>query len=193
MPHPNLYIVAGPNGSGKTTFARRFLPEYARCLEFINADYIAGGLSPFAPEKAAVEAGKIMLRRFKELAARKRDFGFETTLAGATLVRQIEILKSQGYRIHTFYLWVASPELALQRIADRVRNGGHDVPEAVVRRRLDKSLRNLLRLYLPLADTWIIFDNSFELPLMVAYWDSVKLNIVNPEAYAALQEQGKAK
>jgi predicted ABC-type ATPase len=189
----NLYIIAGPNGAGKTTFARKFLPDYARCLEFINADLIAGGLSPFAPQKAAVEAGKIMLRRFKELAGRKEDFGFETTLAGTTLVRQIENLKSQGYRVHIFYLWLASPELALQRIADRVRNGGHDVPEAVVRRRLDKSLRNFLNAYIPLADTWIIFDNSGEIPTTVAYRDAAALRIDDAGTYEALLERGKVK
>ena len=130
---PSLYIVAGPNGSGKTTFAREFLPDYVRCKEFINADLIAGGLSPFSPEAAAMRAGRLLLEQIKLLASRRSDFGFETTLSGVTYVSLLRRLKAQGYQIHLFFLWIPTVEVALARIADRVRRGGHDIPEKVVR------------------------------------------------------------
>jgi len=124
---PNLYIVAGPNGAGKTTFAREFLPNYAECLEFVNADLIAGGLSPFYPERAAIRAGRLMLEQIRLLASQDRDFGFETTLSGKTYVRLLTNLKAQGYRIHLYFLWIKNVDIAIERIADRVRRGGHSV------------------------------------------------------------------
>ena len=132
--HPRLYVVAGPNGAGKTTFARKFLPDYAHCKQFVNADLIASGLSPFSPEAAALRAGRLLLEQIRLLARARSDFGFETTLAGVTYVSIFSKLKAEGYRIHLFFLWVPTVELALARIADRVRRGGHDVLEPVVRR-----------------------------------------------------------
>ncbi len=147
IPRPNLYIIAGPNGAGKTTFARKFLPHYVKCLEFVNADLIAGGLSPFAPEKAAIHAGRLMLEQVHSLANRGEDFGFETTLSGKTYIKFLHDLKNRGYRIHLFFLWIGSIQLALQRIRTRVRNGGHDVPEGVVRRRFGRSLSTYFHKY----------------------------------------------
>jgi predicted ABC-type ATPase len=168
---PNLYIIAGPNGVGKTTFAREFLPHYVECLEFVNADLIASGLSPFAPERAAIRAGRIVLEQIHSLCRNQRDFGFESTLAGKTQIRMLRDLKKNGYKIHMFYLWISSVELAMERIADRVREGGHFVPEETVRRRFGKSLFNFMRFYRPLADTWHLFDNSSDIPVRIALYD----------------------
>jgi predicted ABC-type ATPase len=130
-----LYVIAGPNGAGKTTFAKKFLPDYVDCKEFVNADYIASELSPFSPDRAAIQAGRIMLERIKMLGEHREDFGFETTLAGTVFANLLDNLKESGYKIHVFYLWVQNADIAIARIADRVRRGGHSVPDEVVRRR----------------------------------------------------------
>jgi len=126
-------VIAGPNGAGKTTFAREFLPHYAQCLEFVNADYIASGISPFAPEIAAIEAGRLMLKRIRELIAEKKSFGFETTLAGRGYVNLLRQLKRLGYRVFLYFLWLPNSLVAVERVAQRVRKGGHDIPEATIR------------------------------------------------------------
>jgi predicted ABC-type ATPase len=136
--NPKLYIISGPNGAGKTTFAKEFLPDYVDCLEFVNADLIASGLSPFSPESAAIRAGRLMLERIHLLANRRIDFGFETTLSGKGYLRLLRGLKDRGYRISLFFLWVNNIEIALARIADRVRRGGHNVPEEIVRSRFHR-------------------------------------------------------
>lgn len=182
---PNLYIIAGPNGVGKTTFAREFLPHYVDCLEFVNADLIASGLSPFAPERAAIRAGRLVLEQIHSLGRNQRDFGFESTLAGKTQIRMLRDLKKNGYEIHIFYLWISSAELAMERIADRVREGGHFVPEETVRRRFGKSLFNFIHFYRPLADTWHLFDNSSDIPVRIALYDG-KLTIFNSNLYDRL-------
>ena len=180
---PNLYIIAGPNGAGKTTFARKFLPDYVKCLEFINADLIAGGLSPFVPERAAIRAGRIMVEQIQSLSAQRRDFGFETTLSGKTYVKLFEELKEKGYRINLFFLWIGNADLAIERIADRVRKGGHNIPENVVRRRFAKGLTNFGNLYRPILDSWFIFDNSKATPKLVAFEKSGKREILDPEVF----------
>ena len=147
--NPVCYIIAGPNGAGKTTFARKFLPEYVKCLDFINADLIAGGISPFVPEKAAIQAGRIMIEQIQHLAESRRDFGFETTLSGKSYANLLHKLKGKGYRIHLFFLWLPNADLAIERIADRVRKGGHTIPEGVVRRRFHKGLNNFIKIYRP--------------------------------------------
>src|SRR5512136_1462155 len=149
---PRLYVIAGPNGAGKTTFALEFLPNYAKTFEFINADLIAGGLSPFVPERAAIKAGRIMLEQIQILSSRRKDFGFETTLSGKGYVSLFKDLKKKGYEIHLFFLWIPNPELAIERIADRVRRGGHKIPEDIVRRRFDRGLKNFFQIYRPLVD-----------------------------------------
>ena len=188
--HPNIYIIAGPNGAGKTTFAREFLPNYAKTLEFINADLIAGGLSPFVPERAAIQAGRIMLEQIQTLSSRRKDFGFETTLSGKGYVNLFKDLKKKGYEIHLFFLWIPDPELAIERIADRVRRGGHKIPEDVVRRRFDRGLKNFFQIYRPLVDSWTIFDNSRDIPHLMAFEDSRKLKIIDRVCYANVLKRG---
>ncbi len=183
---PNLYIIAGPNGAGKTTFARKFLPDYVKCLEFVNVDLIANGISPFDPERAALRAGRIMLEQIHSLAERGVDFGFETTLSGKTYVKLLQGMKKRRYLIHIFFLWVSDVELALERIRLRVRNGGHHIPEFIVRRRFGRSLPNFLRVYKPLADSWIIFDNSGDVPKTIAIEESGKIEIINPDLFNIL-------
>jgi predicted ABC-type ATPase len=165
---PNLYIVAGPNGAGKSTFARLFLPDYADCREFVNADLIAAGLSPFNPESLAIEAGRLMLGRIETLARSRVNFGFETTLAGRGYVPLLQRLRSEGYRIHLFFLWLPDPQLALARVYERVLSGGHFVPEEVVRRRFSRGLANLFHRYESLLDTYLVFDSSGDAPRLVA-------------------------
>lgn len=188
--NPNLYVIAGPNGAGKTTFAREFLPHYVDCLEFVNADLIAYGISPLAPERASVRAGKIMLEQIRILAKRRCDFGFETTLAGKIHVRFFRELKSTGYHIHLFFLWLSSIDLAFDRIAKRVAMGGHNVPMATVRRRYEKGMVNLSNLYLPLFDSWTIFDNSTETPLLIARCESGKQQVVNHDLFEKIRADG---
>jgi predicted ABC-type ATPase len=188
---PNLYVIAGPNGAGKTTFAREFLPNYVKCFEFINADLIAAGLSPFQPEKGAIKAGRILIEQIDALSERREDFGFETTLSGKTHLKLLCNLKEKGYRIHLFFLWLASVDLALERIADRVRRGGHNIPEEVVRRRFDKGLRNFFFLYKPLVDSWMIFDNSGKSPALIAFERSGKCKILNPDIFNEISNLGK--
>ena len=183
---PNLYIIAGPNGAGKTTFARKFLPQYVECLEFVNADFIAGGLSPFAPERAAIHAGRLVLEQIHSLAERGVDFGFETTLSGKTYVKLLQGMKKTGYLVHIFFLWIHNVELALERIKLRVRNGGHHIPEAIVRRRFSRSLPNFLRIYKPLVDSWAVFDNSGDVPKMIGFEESGKIEILDPYLFNIL-------
>jgi predicted ABC-type ATPase len=183
---PNLYIIAGPNGAGKTTFARKFLPDYVKCLEFVNVDLIASGLAPFDPERAALKAGRIMLEQIHSLDERGLDFGFETTLSGKTYVRLLQGMKKRGYLIHIFFLWISNVELALERIKLRVRNGGYAIPEATVRRRFGRSLPNFLRVYKPLADSWTIFDNSGDVPKIIAFEESGKIKILDPDIFNIL-------
>jgi predicted ABC-type ATPase len=189
MTSPRLYIIAGPNGAGKTTFAREFLPQYAGCKEFVNADLIAQGLSPFSPEAAAFRAGRLMLEQIRLLGQRRCDFAFETTLSGKTYLPLLRELQGNGYSVHLFYLWLPSVELALARVAERVRQGGHDVPEDVVRRRFDKGLRNLFQFYRPLLDSWMIFDNSTDMPRLIADEKDGELHIANHNLYAILLEE----
>jgi len=166
---PNVYIIAGPNGAGKTTFAREFLPHYADCKNFINADLIAQGVSPFSPDSAAFRAGRLMLGEIALYAKRRADFGFETTLSGHSHLKLIRDLKKRGYQLQIFYLWVPTVELALSRVEERVLKGGHDVPESVVRRRFSRSIKNFLALYSLMADSWTLFNNSGRMPSIMAY------------------------
>jgi len=182
----NVYIIAGPNGVGKTTFAREFLPEYADCKNFINADLIAGGVAPLSPETAALRAGRLMLEEINRHAKRGEDFGFETTFAGRTHLALIRRLKKQGYHVHFFFLAVRAVELTLTRIEGRARNGGHNIPEPVVRRRFARSLRNFFTRYSPLADSWILFDNSGATPVVVAFESQGERSIINEGMYSAL-------
>lgn len=157
---PNLVVVAGPNGSGKSTTAPKLLRDTLRVDEFINADLIASGLSGFAPERVAFAAGRIMVRRMQEIAESKIDFALESTLSSRSLAPWISRLQAGGYAFHLLYLWLSNADLAVQRVADRVRQGGHNVPETVVRRRYARSLSNFFNVYRPIADSWLMLDNS---------------------------------
>ncbi len=155
-----IIIIAGPNGAGKTTFARSFLPAEANLPRFINADLIAAGLAPFAPETAAVRAGRLMLEEIALCARRDDSFAFETTLSGLSYLRHIEQWRKQGYRVSLFFLSLPDVEMAIARVASRVRQGGHDIAEAVVRRRFRSGLNNFHRYYKHVVDDWVLFDNS---------------------------------
>lgn len=158
---PNLILIAGPNGAGKSTAAPILLRDFLGVVEFVNADTIAVGLSSFQPEKVAIHAGRIMLKRLHELAGRKTDFAFESTLASRSFAPWISELKqSSGYSFYLIYLWLPSPEMAVARVRERVRAGGHNVTEDVVRRRYSGGLHNFFDLYRPLADGWSFYDNS---------------------------------
>ena len=157
---PQVIVIAGPNGAGKSTLAPFLLRDTFGLTEFVNADSIAVGLSAFRPEGANVEAGRVMLKRLRDLAAARRSFAFETTLATRSYAPWIGKLKSRGYNFHLMFVWLRSPELALRRVGARVVLGGHDVPEQVVRRRYAKGVENFFRLYSALADSWTVYDNS---------------------------------
>ena len=157
---PHLSIIAGPNGSGKSTCGPALLQNHFNISEFVNADTIATGLSAFNPEEVAIEASRIMLKRLKTLASKKRNFAFETTLSSRTFAQWIKKEKAKGYHFTLLYFWLFNPDLAVERVAERVRLGGHAVPEETVRRRYVKSIKNFFNLYQPLADNWVIFDNS---------------------------------
>ena len=183
----NLYIIAGPNGAGKTTFAREFLPKFAQCAEFINADLIAQGLSPFSPQRSALKAGKLLLEQIDTLTRSKKDFAFETTLSGRTYLNLLKNLRKRDYVIHLFFLWIPKINLALERIKTRVELGGHDVPEKDVRRRFQRGVVNLFQLYNPVLDSWIIFDNSTEHPTIIAKREKSKITIFNKEIYDVIR------
>jgi predicted ABC-type ATPase len=153
-------VVAGANGSGKSTSAPALLRDALEVTEFINADTIAAGLSAFRPQSVAVAAGRIMLARMRSLAIARENFAFETTLASRSFTPWLKQLRKGGYRVHILFLWLRNEELAVRRVAERARAGGHDVPEDVVRRRYQAGLRNFFGLYVPLADSWQMLDNS---------------------------------
>ncbi len=164
---PAVVIIGGPNGAGKSTCAASLLPVELNIRQFVNADTIAIGLAAFAPETAAVQAGRVMLQRLAELARERQSFAFETTLASRSFAPFSRRLREDGYVVHLIYVWLRSPELALQRVAARVSQGGHSVPEATVRRRYARGLTLFRELYRPLADSWVLCDNSGDGPVVV--------------------------
>jgi len=164
---PVCIIIAGPNGAGKTTFAREFLPKDARVVHFVNADLIAGGLSPLRPELAAVAAGRLFLRELDRFAKARLDFAFESTLSGVVYLRRLKQWKAAGYRVEIIYLRLSSPQLALRRIAARVKQGGHNVPRRDVLRRFARSWSNFQAAYRLLADAWAVYDNSGRAPRLI--------------------------
>lgn len=162
-----IIIIAGPNGAGKTTFARSFLPEEAKCRRFINADLIAAGLSPFAPEAAAIRAGRLMLEEIDDCVRRGESFALETTLSGHGYLPRIRQWRGQGYHVSLFFLCLPNVETAIARVAERVKQGGHDIPEAVIRRRFAAGLRNFHGAYKSAVDAWALFDNVGETPVLL--------------------------
>jgi len=189
MTQPSVVVLGGPNGSGKSTAAVRFLHDTLSIIEFVNADEIARGLSPFNPSGVAVQAGRIMLERMEELAQHGESFAFETTLASRSFAPWIKRLQSKGYRFRLLYVWLRSPELNVIRVAQRVALGGHNIPEETIRRRYSRSVANLFELYLPIADSWEIVDNSgrVECQLVANREPGCEPTIVRPDAWAALK------
>ena len=173
MTGPKVVIIAGPNGAGKTTFARAFLPQEANCPRFINADLIAAGLSPFAPEAAAIKAGRVMLQEIDSCFARHESFAFETTLAGAAYLRHIAKWRAAGYHVSLFFLGLPSVDMAITRVAERVRQGGHDIPEAVIRRRFVSGRRNFDNHYRAAVDAWTLYDNSGGEPMPIEWGERI--------------------
>jgi predicted ABC-type ATPase len=172
---PTLYIIAGPNGAGKTTASYTLLPDMLDCREFVNADEIARGLSPFNPESMAFEAGRIMLQRIEQLVKSKSTFAFETTLSTRSYTDLVSRCQLAGYHVVLIFLWLNSPELAIERVKSRVAKGGHNIPEDVIRRRYERGLKNFVDLFLPICDEWLMADNSADLPQPVAKGEKQKV------------------
>lgn len=194
---PQMVIIGGPNGAGKTTIARRVVLEAIGIVEYVNADVIAAGLAGFAPERAAMAAGRIMLKRLDDLAEQRADFAFETTLASRTFAPWAKERTRQGYQVHLIFVWLDSPELSIRRVAARVRKGGHDVPEATVRRRYARSISNLIHLYIPIVETvgyWRIYDNSRSVTELLAHGGIQRTpTVLDANRYNQLHEQASEK
>jgi predicted ABC-type ATPase len=188
---PNIVVVAGPNGSGKSTAAPALLRDYLGIIEFVNADVIAQGLSGFRVESVAMQAGRIMLTRLRELVRQRVDFAFETTLASRTFVPWLRQLRDSDYRVHLLFLWLPSPELAIARVAARVQQGGHHVPDETIRRRYHAGLRNFFRLYQSVVDSWILFDNASREghKLIASRIEDEEVQVVNQTLWDSIQGQ----
>jgi predicted ABC-type ATPase len=189
---PTVIVLGGPNGAGKTTASRTLLAETLNLLTFVNADVIAQGLAAFNPESVAMEAGRIMLQRLEDLAQQRADFAFESTLSGRSYARWLASLGQAGYQIQLVYFWLASADLAVARVAERVRMGGHNIPEDTIRRRYRASIGNLFRLYFPLAHSWKVYDNSQpdEPELIAAVEQNGRERILNESVWSAMRKQG---
>ncbi|MBI5213013.1 MAG: zeta toxin family protein [Nitrospirae bacterium] len=190
---PHLIVIAGPNGAGKSTTAPSLLKGTLKVTEFVNADLIAQGLSGFRPEGAVFHAGRVMLERIHYLAKKRVDFAFETTLASRTFAPWITGLRKMGYDFHLVFLWLPNEDFAVARVSERVRMGGHNVPEETVRRRYHAGLKNFFRLYKPLADFWRVYDNSYPAgPRLIASGSrSESDNIKNIEIWNMIMGQLK--
>lgn len=183
-----LYIISGCNGAGKTTASYTVLPEVLQCKEFVNADEIARGLSPFNPQGMVIEAGRLMLKRISELMREGENFSIETTLATRSYARLIQQAQLQGYKISLIYFWLSSPELAISRVQRRVSEGGHGIPEGVIRRRYQAGMNNLFDIYMSCVDYWLIADNSQENRVIVAEGGrNIPIEIHNVELFKTIE------
>lgn len=183
-------IIAGPNGAGKTTFALRYLPE-TDCRNFVNADLIASGLSPLSPQREWMAASRLFLDEIREYIRNKEDFAFETTLSGRSYLRLIHELLRNDWGLHLYYLWLPTVELAIERVAERVAHGGHDIPREVIVRRFSRSMTNLLEHYAPLCSFTICMDNSGPEPEVIFTQDDNGLFVENSGLYENLLEEAK--
>lgn len=172
---PIIYLIAGCNGAGKTTFAKLFLPYEGRCLNFLNADLIAQGLSPLNARAAAIKAGRLLLAEFDCFIARRETFAFESTLSGTTYVQLLHEAKQSGFRLYLHYLWLPTPAIAIARVRERVKMGGHDVPDIDIRRRFGRGMQHLIHDYAALADRWAVWDNQTSPPQLMAESGSCSL------------------
>ncbi len=188
MDAPNVVILAGPNGAGKSTTAKKIVCDQLGIQNYVNADTLARGLAEFNSESMAFKAGRIMLEHLKELAEKRVDFAFETTLASKTFAPWIAELKTEGYHFHLIYLWLPEPEMSIRRVADRVSRGGHHVPDETVRRRYRLGLVNFFHLYSPIADAIRVFDNSDpKAPRLIAEKSGIMESIADPAAWNLMQ------
>lgn len=186
-----ILMLAGPNGAGKTTITLELMGKSPKLYEFINADEIAKGLAPLHPESMALTASKLMIQRLKELLVAGKSFAFETTAAGTNYMKHLKLAKSEGYEVNLTFLWLSSPEQAVKRVAQRVKQGGHHVPEATIIRRYFAGIKNLMNLYLPFADTAIIVDASSEEPGIIARKSrDNSINIFNQMLWEKLERGG---
>jgi len=187
---PIIYLISGPNGAGKTTFAKEFLPA-AHVVEFLNADLLAAGLSPLHPGAMAVRSARLILGRWSELLALRRDFAFESTLSGRTYASMLLEAKAAGYRIRLAYLWLPHVRISLQRVRQRFLKGGHNVSSRDVRRRFIPSLANFIHRYLPLADESLLFDAAAYPPQLIARWAGGKKEVIDVRKYEEVLRQAK--
>ena len=185
---PNLFIIAGPNGAGKSTYVKRFLPQEMHCQEFVNADLIAAGLSPFNPASVSFSAGRIMLHRVRELIIQRRDFSFETTLSGRAHASLLREARTADYRIRLDFLWIPSLSITRDRVAQRVRKGGHHIPEEIQQRRFHLGIRNLAQLYRPLLHEWRLYDNTDGRPRLIARERDDRLEIADAGRLAIVEQ-----
>lgn len=184
---PNLYIIAGYNGAGKTTASYTILPEILDCREFVNADNIAAELSPFNPEKVALAAGRIMLSRIHELINEGADFAFETTLTTKSYVGLIKKAHEHNYDVTLLFFWLDSPQTAFNRVARRVSEGGHDIPIDVIERRYFRGIENFVNLYIPICDRWLLIDNAAITSKIVAQGGSMlEKTIINHDIWKTI-------
>ena len=188
-----IYIIAGPNGAGKTTASYTFLPEILGCKEFINADEIAKGLSPFNTESVAFRAGRLMLERIKDLITKGETFSFETTLSTKSYYALIKKAKYSGYRVSLLFFYLNSKKIAIKRVKNRVDEGGHDIPKKVIERRFDNGLRNLINRYIPIVDSWVLIDNSNEDFEFIASGLGNNVYISNPDKWAEVKQKSMTK
>ena len=187
---PKLFIIAGCNGAGKTTASYSILPEMLDCREFVNADEIAKGLSPFNPESVAIDAGRLMLQRMYDLLSMDEDFAFETTLASRSYVKFIEQAQSKGYFVSLLFFWLPTPEQAIERVATRVNEGGHNIPSDTIRRRYFSGIRNLMALYAPICNYWVIYDNSsadMKIRIVASGGLNTTTEIIDPLSYQTIK------
>ena len=191
MAEKNLYIISGCNGAGKTTASYSVLPKLLDCKQFVNADEIAKGLSPFCPESVAIQAGKLMLLRIEELLASNENFSIETTLATRSYSELVKRAQEKGYKVTLLYFWLNSPKLAVERVARRVREGGHNIPKDVIYRRYEKGLKNLFNIFIPIVDSWMIVDNGVEPRELIAEGDINGINIYCVEKFEKIKNHEK--
>lgn len=184
-----LYVIGGCNGAGKTTASFTILPEILDCKEYVNADEIARGISPFQPEKVSIAAGRLMLQRIRNLLDDGENFAFETTLASRTHLKFIEKARRRGYQVTILFFWLYSPELAVLRVKQRVCEGGHNIPENVIRRRYKNGLQNFFNLYLPVVDNWMFVDNSGSEYEIIAEGTNGDLEINNNSVWIDIKDK----
>lgn len=191
MAEKNLYIISGCNGAGKTTASYSVLPKLLDCKQFVNADEIAKGLSPFCPESVAIQSGKLMLLRIEELLSADETFSIETTLATRSYSELVKRAHEKGYKVTLLYFWLSSPELAVERVARRVSEGGHNIPKDVIYRRYEKGLKNLFDIFIPIVDSWMIVDNGVEPREIIAKGTKAEMKTFNDFKLDKIKNHGR--